>query len=161
MCMHLCTLWWRKYSLKTHTCSHCLQLEWISLPPRCLKSCVLSSSEGGERRQQGQTGVTQAFLRERPFLVAAGLLACRRRDHRNRFLFFQVWDGDKSALGIRLRVYPEVRDETLPSLLLRIRAKFLLLLEEEEEYILCHIWTFTRTFFKKYCRFIFVVYMFF
>lgn len=51
-------------------------------------------------------------------------------------------------MGISLGVYPEVRDETRLSLLLKIRAKFLLEEEEKRENILCCIWTFTGTFLK-------------
>ncbi len=103
VCLHECMLWVREIELEnththTHTCSHCLQLEWISLPPRRLKSCVVRSSEGGER-EQGQTGVTQAFLRERPFLVASGLLACER--HRNRFFFFCAKCGMETTRVLR------------------------------------------------------------
>lgn len=74
-----------------------LQLMRISLPPHCLKSCDLCSSEGGERRRWGQTGVTHASLRERPFLVASGLLVLsERREHR---MGFQMEGGYKSTLG--------------------------------------------------------------
>lgn len=55
------------------------------------------STEGRMRRQQGQTGVLQAFLRERPFLVASGLTLAETRP--------QEQDGDES-LGIK--VSPEL-----------------------------------------------------
>lgn len=107
------------------------------MPPRRLKSRVLCSAEGGgERRQRGQTGVTWASLREKPFLVASGLLMCKQRDETIGIDFFFFF-SECGASG----VYLEVRDETLLSLLLRLSAK--ILLEEEEADILCHIWYFT------------------
>lgn len=96
-------------------------MEWICFPPHRLKSYLLRSSEGGVRRQRGQTGVTQAFLSKRPFLVASGLLRCQRQDHRNRFFFFKCGMETRVLLGIRLSLaWGERWDSALT-----MRAKFL------------------------------------
>lgn len=57
----------------------------LALPARRLKSCVLCGREGGERRRWGQTGVTQASLREREAIFSFPRVS-RRITEENRRL---------------------------------------------------------------------------
>lgn len=69
----VCTFWVREMDgrhtlTRTHTdrrTAVASSYTELALPPHRLKSCVLCGREGGERRRRGQTGVTQASLRER------------------------------------------------------------------------------------------------